>query len=163
MHADRNGGAESLGGGGGGGQGMPPSRPSAYDLDGEFDVTISTNDMYNNHHNNHNSNNNKSILTSPSNPHHQPPSGASPGPRAVGSSPAPSAVRPSPVPMRSPSPPQVKGVLSSTNNMPLNNQPQVTRLIHCERPFDGRGVMSYIGTTHTQYIHPRTSPLALYV
>ena len=115
-------------------QGMPPSRPSAYDLDGEFDVTINTNDMYNNNNTNNNNNiNNNSTFISPT---RNPPSGASPGL---------SAISPSPILMRSASPPQVKGVLSSTNNMPLNNQPQVTRLIHCERPFDGRGVMSYIG------------------
>jgi hypothetical protein len=38
------------------------------------------------------------------------------------------------------------GVYSSTNNPPLSTQPKITRLTQCERPFDGRGVFSYIGT-----------------
>ena len=48
----------------------------------------------------------------------------------------------------SPSAPQraYVGVYSSTNNPPLTKQPKITRLTQCERPFDGRGVFSYIGT-----------------
>ena len=141
-----------------------PSRPSAYDLDGELDVTINTNDMYTSSINDQR----HPLGTSPGLSAIRPSPGPSSGPSAVRASPvllrSPglSAVKASPIPVRSPSPPQVKGVLSSTNNTPLNNQPQVTRLIHCERPFDGRGVMSYIGTTpHTLASTKTTSQYTL--
>ena len=63
-------------------------------------------------------------------------------PRRDGHTPTKVAPRPtSPAPQRA-----YVGVFSSTNNPPLSTQPRITRLTQCERPFDGRGVFSFIGT-----------------